>query len=499
MSNSNKKLGKAKIYSFIPTGEYYFKRGIKAYDRFDLKRAKKYLQRAMELEPFEPIIACQLAIIYTETGEYEKSNQLLFKILNEIDSNMTECHYFLANNFAHLGLFTEAYKHAQTYLELDFTGEFAEEAKELLELISIEENIDFEDLAEQDEMIENLEEARNLLETGQIEEAIILLEKTSQAFPELWPAKNNLALAYFYKGLVDKAFQILQDVLDKNPGNLHALCNLAVFLYYEQQYEELEELLTALDKVQPIHFEHRYKLGVTYAFVGRYDQAFPILRQLQKYGYDGDSAFYYWLAKSAHFTGNVKVALDAWAHLTRENPEYAKIEPWMIEIEPPFSLENQNQWVRQLLQSEQIENRLCGIFYSSLTDLQNGDPATVLREGMTPLEKRYIYYLTHPEKIDDIFTHHQVKLGHEVALILHENYEANMEEGHEILLFWFKLFSKITDVEKLAKNLEGTAAAAEYLALRETSRKKTQNDIAEEYDLSVSTVRKYIRLLESQV
>ena len=31
----------------------------------------------MQLEPGEPMIACQLAIIYTEIGEYQKSNELL--------------------------------------------------------------------------------------------------------------------------------------------------------------------------------------------------------------------------------------------------------------------------------------------------------------------------------------------------------------------------------------------------------------------------------------
>ncbi|MDV2888584.1 tetratricopeptide repeat protein, partial [Alkalihalophilus pseudofirmus] len=42
---------KGKIVSFVPTGEYYFKKGIKAYHRRDFQKAKRYLGRALQLEP----------------------------------------------------------------------------------------------------------------------------------------------------------------------------------------------------------------------------------------------------------------------------------------------------------------------------------------------------------------------------------------------------------------------------------------------------------------
>ena len=45
---------------------------------------------------------------------------------------MTECHYFLANNYAHLGMFKEAYRHASAYLEKEEDGEFSEDAEDLL-------------------------------------------------------------------------------------------------------------------------------------------------------------------------------------------------------------------------------------------------------------------------------------------------------------------------------------------------------------------------------
>ena len=46
----------------------------------------------------------QLAVIYTEMGFYQQSNELLDFILKNINEKMTECYYFKANNYAHLGL-----------------------------------------------------------------------------------------------------------------------------------------------------------------------------------------------------------------------------------------------------------------------------------------------------------------------------------------------------------------------------------------------------------
>jgi tetratricopeptide (TPR) repeat protein len=153
------------LLSFLPTGEYYFKKGLKAFHRRDFLRAKKFLSRAMQLEPGESMIACQLAIVSTEMGEYEQSNRLLHQILEEFNEDMMECHYFLANNYAHLGLFKDAYHHANLYKQLDPNGEFIQDTDDLIELLTFEADELDEDLYEQDDLIVKQEQARELLES----------------------------------------------------------------------------------------------------------------------------------------------------------------------------------------------------------------------------------------------------------------------------------------------------------------------------------------------
>lgn len=486
---------KAKVFSFVPTGEYYFNKGIQAYERHDLMKSKKYLNRAMQLEPLEPVIACQLALVYTEIGEYNESNALLMNILENLDKNMTECHYFIANNYAHLGLFMEAYKHAHMYLEQDRVGEFAEDAEELMEVIGFEEGESLEQLEEQDEIITLQEKAKSLLESGDFTSAIELLEQTTISHPEFWPAYNNLALAYFYQGDAGKAEGVLEKVLDRNPGNLHALCNMAVFLHYERKTEELDKLLTGLEKVRPLIFEHRYKLGATFALAERYELAFSLLRKLQRYGFEGDAGFYYWLSKSAFYTGNREIAKQAWEQVAQLGSEKAVKAPW----EParnPDDIES-FEFILTELNSSRMEDRLLAIFLISISKEKQkvlGHPDFKPIDEFTVTEKVYLANILQTGNSERLDPEGLINKAHQTALSLYEHNRPMTGEQADLLRSWFSAFLSGMKSGEEFSNPEALAAAVHYKWHNRTS-KLTQTAAAEMYGISTATLRKYIRII----
>lgn len=270
----------------------------------------------------------QLAVIYTEMGFYQQSNELLDFILKNINEKMTECYYFKANNYAHLGLFQEAYKAAETYLKEDPDGEFSEENAELLDLLDMGEEDQGYSQFDQDDLILKQDRAKSLLENGQLQESIAMLEEIISDYPEFWSAYNNLALAYFYAGDVQKAKTTVFTVLEKSHGNLHALCNLLIFYHYERRDDKVDALSEQLSNIYPMLFEQRYKLGATLALVGRYDLGFKWLKSLYRMGFEGDETFYYWLACSAYYTGRVQFARSVWKKMQEEYPDDARMEPW---------------------------------------------------------------------------------------------------------------------------------------------------------------------------
>ncbi|MBO8176193.1 MAG: tetratricopeptide repeat protein [Bacillus sp. (in: Bacteria)] len=497
--DSHVEKNKGKILSFIPTGEYYFSKGVKAFQRGDLENAKKYLIRANQLEPLEPMIVCQLGIVYAETGEYQKSNQLFHQVLNELDPYMVECHYFLANNYAYLGLFKESYKHITTYLELDPNGEFVQDAEELLEIIQLDAEEANEVLYEQDELIVKQEQAREQLEAGNFSKAIQMLEDIIEQFPDFYSAYNNLALAYFYTGETEKATTILHTVLDKNPGNLHALCNAAVFMYYQREEGRLNQLLDRLEKTYPMLLEHRYKLGATMALVGRYEKAFYWLRKLQKQGFEGDPAFYYWLSQAAYHTNHLEIARAAWKKLEMLSPEKKGTPPWEQKNTEP-SLEINEAYIMEKMASTDVEDRLFGIFLFSLSENKKRLLSHTEWKGteqFTSLEKGY-FSLVLSEYIEAEVPA-IIQRGHDVAVQLYEKHRPIRPENGGLFAFWFVVFTTIASENATFANVRGMAAGIDYLWHHLRNEKVTQRHVAELYGVSPSTVAKYVKQLKEWI
>lgn len=466
------------LLSFTPTGEYYFAKGLKAYQRRDNHKAIKYLERAMELEPGEPMIACQLAIILSENGEYTEANRLLHMILEEWDEQMMECHYFLANNYAHLGLFKDAFHHASLYMQLEGDGEFAEDAEDLLDLLMLEGEDMEEELYEQDDLISKQEEARELLESGEFQKATILLREVIEKFPEYWSAYNNLALAYYYLGQPQKADDILNEVLEKNHGNLHALCNKAVFAFYENDWQTVKEYKKLLEKIKPISTEHQFKLGTTFALIGDYALAYSWLKKLSKQGFEGEGPFYYWLSYSAYHTGRMQTAEKSWQRVIQLNPEKEGQEPWNK------GSEHQNvEVIKKQLASEQVEERLFGLFLTSLTDEKEELLSSYI--GETILEQEYAQYLFKEETV--------APLAHNIASEFYQFHQPTDEA--ELYMMWFSIAAAMYENESLPKNEKAYASAVDYIWRKFRQEKVSQQSLAAQYGLSVTTMKKYVKIV----
>lgn len=484
------RMQKGKILSFVPTGEYYFTKGLKAYHRRDFIKAKKYLGRAIQLEPGEPMITCQLAIVSTELGEFENSNRLLHLILEELDPDMVECHYFLANNYAHLGFFKDAYHHAQLYLQLDPEGDFSEDTEELLELLTLESEDLEDDWYEQDDLIVKQEQARDLLESGYFPKAIELLKDVVKEYPEYWSAYNNLALAYFYLGKTEKAESILDDVLERNPGNLHALCNRLVFAHYQGQLKNAGQLLDSLKKIQPMLSEHQFKLGATFALVGEYEHAYMWLKKLYKHGYDGDGPFYYWLSYSAYYNGHDHFAKSIWKKVLELNPDKEGSEPWGEKV-AANGFEDLAGSIFQKLESDYVEERLFALFLTTVSSKKEEiitSKRLFQNQKFTTLEKEYISLIRSgkPSATAD---------AQEVAEIFYENHQpiGTMESG--LYLMWFSVFVELSKANVSLKNKRAWAGAVEYLWYKLRSEKISQQEVANRYGLSSATIGKYVKMV----
>lgn len=312
------------IVSLRMDAAFFFERAVQSLDKFHYERALKYFRKAAELEP-STINHCNLAGVLSEMGYYEESNDVLQHILDSIEPNMTECYFYMANNYANMDQFERSEQALIDYLEQDEEIHFIEECKEMMELLSYElkRPVDFDQLAIQGGRNRH-DQAQNLLEQGMFLEATQLLEQLVAEEPGFLAAQNNLALAYYCLGDYAQCKKAVIAVLNKDPGNVHALCNLAIYYLHQNEQKELSQLVSKLSRIYPYHVEHNYKLAMTFAMLEEHKLAYERFKRLiqsqQQQQVVTDAALYHYTAVAACHLGKLHEAENLWKQVAKIDP-----------------------------------------------------------------------------------------------------------------------------------------------------------------------------------
>ncbi|MCX7571026.1 tetratricopeptide repeat protein [Tumebacillus sp. DT12] len=312
------------VIPFQVDGAFFFERAVHYLDRHDLKNALKNFRKAVEYEPDNPVHHCNLAGVLSELGDFEESNRILEKILKDIAPDMVECWFYMANNYANLGQYDLSEDYAARYLEHEPEGEFAEDAEEMLQILVQEfggGKVLEERKKRQEEEQREQDQARRLLEEGRFIEASEYLERAIEQQPDSTAPRNNLSLAYYYLGELDKAIEIAQDVLSRDNSNVHALCNLAVFYQHLGDKENLQQILEGLRKLYPLYFDHTYKLATTMGILGEHATAYRLFRQLLRWSDRSDPMLLHCVAAAAANLGFLEKARKIWLEVEELDPE----------------------------------------------------------------------------------------------------------------------------------------------------------------------------------
>jgi tetratricopeptide (TPR) repeat protein len=309
------------VIPFIPEGDFYFSKGVEAFQKKKFDIAIKWLKKAMEEKPEDPLYTCQMSIIYTEIGSYYKANELLTNVLQTAD--YADCYYLLANNYAHLGLLNDAAKYANTYLDKEPEGDFSEETKQLLDLIDIEEEQvdDNWDLEEEDELLIYQETAFYHMEFMEYDKALVVLEEMMTLFPDHQLAKHDYTQALFFSGQQQDAINMELDILASDANSLYSMTNLAVFYYEQRNKPEYEKYIQALLNIYPMHEQQKLKVAVTLAKTGFHAQAYRRFRLLKKGIVKGHPSYYRWYSKMIYQQGFHEKAQTLWEEGLRKHPK----------------------------------------------------------------------------------------------------------------------------------------------------------------------------------
>ncbi|MDY0408874.1 tetratricopeptide repeat protein [Virgibacillus soli] len=323
MQQTNKK-----IIPFIPDGDFYYVRGVEAFQKRKFDNATKWLKKAIEANPNEPLYRCQLSVVYTELGLYYKANQELTIVLQSTEEYV-DCYYLLANNYAHLGLLTEAKKYALAYLNKENDGDFTEEAEELLQLIEFEEEEEDDwELEDEDELLIYQETAFHFMENLDWNKALAVLNEMLILFPDHKVIRHEYAQALFFEGQHEEAIAMELTHLESEPSGLYSHTNLALFYYELGKKTEYNHYISKIRNVYPIHEQQKLIIATTLARTAQYAEANKRFRMIKQKTVSPLS-YFRWYSLTLYEMGNISKAQSIWEIGCKKYPQLENEgQPW---------------------------------------------------------------------------------------------------------------------------------------------------------------------------
>lgn len=107
-------------------------------------------------------------------------------------------------------------------------------------------------------------------------------QKVLDQNPDLLSAKTNLAMTYMATATPMKGIALLREVLEQDPDNEPALFNLGLLSMRSNQYAKAAERFERILRSHPDNARAQFYLGISYAELGRKDDARKWLQSVKK-------------------------------------------------------------------------------------------------------------------------------------------------------------------------------------------------------------------------
>lgn len=312
---------KSNVIPFDQDGEFFYRKACKYVKDNRYIDALNFYRKAVEKEPENIDYMLDLAEVFTEMTYFDESNKLLFSIL-ENDDSVSDCYFGLGCNFLGLQEYDKAEECFEKYLDRAPNGVYSEDAKELLEILRDEQF--YLDVFDEFEFIDQkiykmASKGKVLLDDGEYEKAARQLQKVLKLDPTLVFAKNNLALAYFCMSKLDRAIELSKEVLDVFPSNVHANCNMAIFLQEKGDSEGKQKYTDSILNLPTDDVEDLHKIAVTLCELKEHQKANIYLKMLLQYK-PYDVKILHYTAVSAFNLRRFREAMEYWDKVDKLSP-----------------------------------------------------------------------------------------------------------------------------------------------------------------------------------
>lgn len=452
------------LISYSNDSEFFFRTGMRYVRKKLFGSALKYLSKAAEMEPFNADYQFNLACIFAELKQTEKSNSTLLGILRDIDPRLSECYFGIGCNYFDMGDFKKARKYFEKYVYFDPDGRFVGEIYDILYYLQIYDDVSL-DSTKGGIVAKLVNEGKKLLECGSYKKACSKLEKAIEIDPELVSPRNDLSMAYFSIGEADRAISLAKCVLILEPENIFAHCNLLLFYIQAGKQEPGNKQLKILSDLKVNNKEELMKLISTYAFLKKHAK---IVKILLNYLRDNEEYIFFHMLSTAFY--NLKRYGDAenvWNSMIKLFPHYKAAIEHYIKINSDTK--------NGIIQHADME-------YTDKFSGQSGE------EYMSTVINRNFPDRSDKSKMKSIHWRKEWKAVIDCAIknkefIYRENYESELKG------IWMNFISRVYPENlPMIRKRETWAAALEYIYCNLHLISVSKRDLAEKYNVSLSSI-----------
>ena len=234
------------VIPFRQNAEFYFQRGNKYLMDDDLNKAEQYLRKAYEMEPNHSEYMLTFAEALHRLHQYEESLGVLLTSLSGTEDPEPEVLFGIASDFIGLEEFYAAKQSLKLCVQKDPTGAYADRARELLETLENEPELEAQIGLYEDEDIRLLEiihlaKAKHF--SLDDDSGLNLLLSASEKYPNSEMLDMEIAIMLFSMREYDEAKKRLFNLFKRNSKSVRG--NALLALIYHVQKQETEAKLQA--------------------------------------------------------------------------------------------------------------------------------------------------------------------------------------------------------------------------------------------------------------
>lgn len=254
------------------------------------EEAIELIEKWREKRQNHPALAFYLGSAYLMLDEFVEALKYL-RLAHRLDPRNESALNNLYAAYLKLGYFTHGLRALKEFMRTELARE-ERDMEKLSELRAGLERNNAEAAVYFGVSVDKYEEASLWNEEGQIaqkegdwEQAVAALSRALGRLPDFTPALNNRAMSYYFMGRLAEALADEQQVIEKDPVNIHALANLVRFHYVRGESRLMQDYFERLHALPETAWEHQFepipKMLEAYAVAGADEEIRAFLEEHQ--------------------------------------------------------------------------------------------------------------------------------------------------------------------------------------------------------------------------